>query len=100
MSFDHEDFQNRSDLGDPASTNGRGDSFAILPKTKAGGRKTGSTVPEMRGLLDQRDAPAVQRLDNELKRSATEASMVPSKIGSEDLVDIRLSYNISDLVTL
>ncbi|KAL2512065.1 hypothetical protein Adt_17665 [Abeliophyllum distichum] len=117
MLSDHEDSQNRSDRGtDPtvmgeasfssssspsargqevinqgpsASTSGRGENPE--PKTKAGGGKTGSAVPEMKGSLGQKDVLTVQRLDEELKHSATEASMVFSKIREEDLVDIRLS---------
>ncbi|KAL2517603.1 Uncharacterized protein Adt_13850 [Abeliophyllum distichum] len=121
MSSDHEDSQNRSDPGTdpgimdeassssssvggqeniPTSTSERGDHPAILPKTKVGGGKTGSAVLEMRSSLDQRNAPAAYRLDEELKHSATEAYMVRSKIREEYLVDIRLSYNISNSVTL
>ncbi|KAL2525849.1 Plus3 domain-containing protein [Abeliophyllum distichum] len=54
----------------------------------------------MRGSLDKRDAPAAKALDEELRRSATEASMARSRITAGELEDIRLSYDIPAFVTL
>ncbi|KAL2461875.1 hypothetical protein Adt_45295 [Abeliophyllum distichum] len=84
----------------PTSTSEISGNLVFLPKEKAGKGKGDARVPEMRGLLGQRDAPAAQRLDQELKFSATEASMVRSKIRKKDLEDIRLSYDILASVTL
>ncbi|KAL2518970.1 Plus3 domain-containing protein [Abeliophyllum distichum] len=57
-------------------------------------------VPEMRGSLDKRDAPAARALDEELRRSATEASMACSRITAEELEDLRLSYDIPSSISL
>ncbi|KAL2506218.1 hypothetical protein Adt_21839 [Abeliophyllum distichum] len=54
----------------------------------------------MRGSLDKRDAPVAKVLDKELRRSTTEASMARSRITTEELEDLRLSYDISTSVTL
>ncbi|KAL2543169.1 hypothetical protein Adt_04148 [Abeliophyllum distichum] len=54
----------------------------------------------MRGSLGQQDVSTAQRLDEELRRSATEASIVRSKIKKEDLEDITLSYDIPTSVIL
>ncbi|KAL2518039.1 putative abhydrolase domain-containing protein [Abeliophyllum distichum] len=54
----------------------------------------------MRGSLDKRDAPAARALDEELRRSATEASMARSRITAEELEDLRLSYDIPSSVSL
>ncbi|KAL2474401.1 hypothetical protein Adt_35137 [Abeliophyllum distichum] len=88
------------DQGPLASTSGRSKNTATLPKAKVDKEKSELGMPAMKSSLGQRDAPAVQRLDKELKRSDTEASMVHSKIREEDLEDIRLSYDIPTLMTL
>ncbi|KAL2525993.1 hypothetical protein Adt_11047 [Abeliophyllum distichum] len=54
----------------------------------------------MRWSLDKTDAPVAKVLDEELRRSATEASMARSKINAEELEDIRLSHDIPASVTL
>ncbi|KAL2471377.1 Uncharacterized protein Adt_39513 [Abeliophyllum distichum] len=54
----------------------------------------------MRGSLDKKDASTAKVLDEELRQSATEASMARSRITVEELEDIRLSYDISAFVTL
>ncbi|KAL2532748.1 Plus3 domain-containing protein [Abeliophyllum distichum] len=54
----------------------------------------------MKGSLDKRDAPAARVLDEELRRSVTEASMARSRTTAEELEDLRLSYNISSSVLL
>ncbi|KAL2518609.1 Uncharacterized protein Adt_14856 [Abeliophyllum distichum] len=54
----------------------------------------------MRGSLDKRDALAARALDEELRRSATEASMARSRITVVELEDLRLSYDISSSVSL
>ncbi|KAL2467026.1 hypothetical protein Adt_42877 [Abeliophyllum distichum] len=60
-----------------------------VPLKKVGSRKrTDVGVPEMRGSLDKRDAPAVRALDEELRRSATKASMARSRITAEELEDL------------
>ncbi|KAL2532432.1 hypothetical protein Adt_05783 [Abeliophyllum distichum] len=56
-------------------------------------------VPEMRGSLDKRNAPVARALDEELRRSATKASMARSKIIAEELDDLRLSYDNLSSVT-
>ncbi|KAL2497476.1 Plus3 domain-containing protein [Abeliophyllum distichum] len=82
------------------SASGSEVSFTI-PLKKVGGRKmTDVGVPEMRGSLDKRDAPAVRALDEELRCSAKEASMARSKITTEELEDLRLSYDIPSSVSL
>ncbi|KAL2512696.1 hypothetical protein Adt_18296 [Abeliophyllum distichum] len=59
-----------------------------VPLKKVGGRKkTDVGVPAMRGSLDKRDAPAVRALYEELRHSATEASMAHSRITAEELED-------------
>ncbi|KAL2486735.1 Uncharacterized protein Adt_31491 [Abeliophyllum distichum] len=51
-----------------------------IPLKKVGGRKrTDAGVPEMRGLLDKRDAPVARALDEELRRSVTEAAPGPEE---------------------
>ncbi|KAL2505655.1 hypothetical protein Adt_21276 [Abeliophyllum distichum] len=69
----------------------RGEKLGTLLKAKAGKGRHGVGVLEMRGSLDKRDVSVVQQLDEELKRLATAASMVRSKIREVDLEDIRLS---------
>ncbi|KAL2526608.1 Plus3 domain-containing protein [Abeliophyllum distichum] len=59
-----------------------------------------SQESDVEGLQKVKIATAYSRLDEELKRSATEASIVRLKIREEDLVDIKLSYNIPDSVKL
>ncbi|KAL2480271.1 Plus3 domain-containing protein [Abeliophyllum distichum] len=54
----------------------------------------------MRGSLDKRDAPATRALDEELRYSVTEASMARSRITTEELEDLRLSYDIPSSVSL
>ncbi|KAL2506010.1 Uncharacterized protein Adt_21631 [Abeliophyllum distichum] len=54
----------------------------------------------MRGSLDKRDALVAKALDEELRRSATKASMARSRITVGKLEDIRLSYDIPTSVTL
>ncbi|KAL2471061.1 hypothetical protein Adt_39197 [Abeliophyllum distichum] len=72
-----------------------------VPLKKVGGRKrTDAGVPEMRGSLDKRDAPVARALNEELRRSAIEASMAGSKITAEELEDLQLSYDIPSSVTL
>ncbi|KAL2474230.1 hypothetical protein Adt_34966 [Abeliophyllum distichum] len=72
-----------------------------VPLKKVGGRKRMDVgVPEMRGSLDKRDAPAARALDEELRRFATEASMAHSRITAEELEDLRLSYDIPSPVLL
>ncbi|KAL2532189.1 Uncharacterized protein Adt_05540 [Abeliophyllum distichum] len=53
-----------------------------------------------RGSLDKMDAPVARALDEELRRSATEASMTRSRITAKELEDLQLSYNIPSSVTL
>ncbi|KAL2490951.1 hypothetical protein Adt_26579 [Abeliophyllum distichum] len=84
----------------PASTSGRGENPVALPKAKVEVGRSDTGVLETRDSLGQRDAHVAQRLDEELKRSATEASMVRSKIREEDLENIRLSYDIPTSVML
>ncbi|KAL2486218.1 Plus3 domain-containing protein [Abeliophyllum distichum] len=82
------------------SASGREVSLTV-PMKKVGGRKRADVrVPEMRGSLDKRNAPAVRALDEELRRSATEASMDRSRITAEELEDLRLSYDIPSSVLL
>ncbi|KAL2518435.1 hypothetical protein Adt_14682 [Abeliophyllum distichum] len=57
-------------------------------------------VPEMRRSFDKRNAPAAKVLDEELRRSATEASMVRSRIAVGDLENMQLSYDIFASVIL
>ncbi|KAL2542156.1 Uncharacterized protein Adt_03134 [Abeliophyllum distichum] len=54
----------------------------------------------MRGSLDKRYVPATKWLDEKLKRSATEAFIVPSKVREANLEDFRLFYDIPTLVEL
>ncbi|KAL2517535.1 Uncharacterized protein Adt_13782 [Abeliophyllum distichum] len=54
----------------------------------------------MRGSLVKRDAPATKVLDEDLRRSATEASMARSRITAEELGDLRLFYDIPASVIL
>ncbi|KAL2497627.1 hypothetical protein Adt_23177 [Abeliophyllum distichum] len=93
-------FEEDVDQRPPASTRGKGRNSVALPKAKVRRGSGNAEVPEMRGLLGKRDAPAAQRLDEELKRSVTKASMVCSKITEKDLEDIRLSYDILVLAML
>ncbi|KAL2525641.1 hypothetical protein Adt_10695 [Abeliophyllum distichum] len=80
---------------------GRREACPTVPLKKVMGKKrTDAGIPEMRGSLDKRDVPVVKMLDEELRRSATEASMVRSRITAEDFEDIRLSYDIPASVTL
>ncbi|KAL2541624.1 Uncharacterized protein Adt_02602 [Abeliophyllum distichum] len=82
------------------SASGREVSSTVTLK-KAGGRKrTDVGVPEMRGSLDKRDAPVARALDEELRRTATEASMARSRITVEELEELRLSYDIPSSVLL
>ncbi|KAL2480650.1 hypothetical protein Adt_33616 [Abeliophyllum distichum] len=82
------------------STSGR-EVSPIVPLKKVGGKKkTDVGVPEMRGSLDKRDASAARALDEELRLSATEASMARSRITTEELEDLRLSYDIPSSVLL
>ncbi|KAL2474517.1 hypothetical protein Adt_35253 [Abeliophyllum distichum] len=72
-----------------------------VPMKKVEDRKrTDAEVPEMRRSLDRRDALAVRVLDEELRRSATEASMARSRITAEEFEDLRLSYDIPSSVSL
>ncbi|KAL2497922.1 hypothetical protein Adt_23472 [Abeliophyllum distichum] len=72
-----------------------------IPLEKVGdGKRTDVGVPEMRGSLDKRNAPAARALDEELRRFVTEASMACSRITAEELEDLRLSYDIPSSVTL
>ncbi|KAL2498224.1 hypothetical protein Adt_23774 [Abeliophyllum distichum] len=57
-------------------------------------------VPKMRKLLDKKDTPVAKALDEELKRSATEASMARSRIVEGELEDMQLSYDIFASVIL
>ncbi|KAL2512771.1 hypothetical protein Adt_18371 [Abeliophyllum distichum] len=76
-------------------------SFSQCTIEKGWGRKrTDVGVPEMRRSLDKKDAPAARTLDEELRCSATEASMDRSRITVEELEDLRLSYDIPSSVTL
>ncbi|KAL2465691.1 Uncharacterized protein Adt_41542 [Abeliophyllum distichum] len=50
--------------------------------------------------LIKRDSPVAKVLDEELKQSATEASMDCSRIIEEELEDMRLSYDIPASVIL
>ncbi|KAL2466522.1 hypothetical protein Adt_42373 [Abeliophyllum distichum] len=60
-----------------------------VPLNKVGGRKSmDAGVPEMRGSLDKRDALAARALDEELRRSTTEASMAHMRITAEELEDL------------
>ncbi|KAL2498783.1 Uncharacterized protein Adt_24333 [Abeliophyllum distichum] len=54
----------------------------------------------MMGSLDKRDAWTARVLDEELRQSATEASMARSRITAEELEDLQLSYDIPTSVTL
>ncbi|KAL2466487.1 Uncharacterized protein Adt_42338 [Abeliophyllum distichum] len=63
-------------------------------------KRTDAGVPKMRGSLDKRDVPEARALDEELRRSATEASMARSKIDAEELEDLWLSYDIPASVRL
>ncbi|KAL2462319.1 hypothetical protein Adt_45739 [Abeliophyllum distichum] len=79
----------------------RREASPTVPLKKVGGRKkTDVGVSEMTGSLDKRDAPAVRALDEELRRSATEASMARSRITAEELEDLRLPYDIPSSVSL
>ncbi|KAL2470714.1 hypothetical protein Adt_38850 [Abeliophyllum distichum] len=72
-----------------------------VPLKKVGGRKrTNVGVSEMRRSLDKRNAPAARALNEELRRSATEASIARSRITAEELEDLRLSYDIPSSVLL
>ncbi|KAL2542124.1 hypothetical protein Adt_03102 [Abeliophyllum distichum] len=82
------------------SASGREVSPTVQLKNVGGRKKTDVGVPEMRRSLDKRDAPAARTLDEELRRSATEASMARSRITTEELEDLRLSYDISSSVLL
>ncbi|KAL2513182.1 hypothetical protein Adt_18782 [Abeliophyllum distichum] len=82
------------------SASGREVSPTILSKKVGNRKRTDAGVLEMRGSLDKRDTPAARALDEELRRSTTEASMARSKIIAEELEDLRLSYNIPSSVTL
>ncbi|KAL2525950.1 hypothetical protein Adt_11004 [Abeliophyllum distichum] len=84
----------------PASTSRRKETPVVSPKAKAGKRLRGTGIPEMRGSLDKKDAYAARRLDEELKRLATDASMVCLKITEADLEDIRLFYDVPASVVL
>ncbi|KAL2505558.1 Plus3 domain-containing protein [Abeliophyllum distichum] len=66
----------------------------VLLKKVGGRKRTDVGVPKMRGSLDKRYAPAARALDEELRRSTTEASMARSRITVEELEDLRLSYDI------
>ncbi|KAL2461761.1 Plus3 domain-containing protein [Abeliophyllum distichum] len=82
------------------STNGR-EVSPTVPLKKIGGRKrTDVGVPEMRRSLDKRNDPAVRALDEELRCSATEASMARSRITAEELEDLQLSYDVPSSVLL
>ncbi|KAL2480298.1 hypothetical protein Adt_33264 [Abeliophyllum distichum] len=75
--------------------------YPTVPLKKVGGRKRKDAgVPEMRGSLDKKDAPAARALDEELRRSATEALMARSRITAEEFEDLRLSYDILSSVSL
>ncbi|KAL2526422.1 Uncharacterized protein Adt_11476 [Abeliophyllum distichum] len=54
----------------------------------------------MRISLNKRDAPEAKALDEELRRSATEASMARSMFTAGELEDIQLSYDILASVIL
>ncbi|KAL2456920.1 hypothetical protein Adt_46566 [Abeliophyllum distichum] len=83
-----------------SSASGREVSLTVLLKKVRDRKRTDVGAPEMRGLLDKRDALAARALDEELRRSATEASMARSRITAEELEDLRLSYDIHSSVTL
>ncbi|KAL2480762.1 hypothetical protein Adt_33728 [Abeliophyllum distichum] len=82
------------------SASGREVSPTVLLKKVGGRKRTDAGVLEMRGSLDKRDAPAARALDEELRRSATEASMARSRITMEKLEDLRLSYDIPSSISL
>ncbi|KAL2479952.1 hypothetical protein Adt_32918 [Abeliophyllum distichum] len=82
------------------SASGREVSPTISLKKVGGRKRTNAGVPEMRGSLKKRDAPAARALDEELRQSATEASMARSRITAEELEDLRLSYDIPTSVIL
>ncbi|KAL2479864.1 hypothetical protein Adt_32830 [Abeliophyllum distichum] len=82
------------------STSRRGACPIAPSKETAEKRGLDSRVPKMRGSLDKRDAPAAKALDEELKQSATEASMARSRIVEEELEDMWLSYDIFASVIL
>ncbi|KAL2466848.1 hypothetical protein Adt_42699 [Abeliophyllum distichum] len=63
--------------------------YSTVPLKKVGDRKrTDVGVSEMRGSLDKRDVPATRALDEELRRSATEASIARLRITAEELEDL------------
>ncbi|KAL2505264.1 hypothetical protein Adt_20885 [Abeliophyllum distichum] len=82
------------------STSGREVSPTVLLKKVGARKKMDLGVMEMRGSLDKRDSLVARVIDEELRRSATEASMARSRITAEELEDLRLSYDISFSVTL
>ncbi|KAL2461794.1 Uncharacterized protein Adt_45214 [Abeliophyllum distichum] len=53
-----------------------------------------------KGVIGQERCPAARALDEELRRSATEASMARSRITTEEFEDLRLSYDIPSSVSL
>ncbi|KAL2542732.1 hypothetical protein Adt_03710 [Abeliophyllum distichum] len=72
-----------------------------VPLEKVGDRKRKDVgIAEMRESLDKRDASSARALDEELRRSATKASIASSRITTEELEDLRLSYGIPSSVTL
>ncbi|KAL2512952.1 hypothetical protein Adt_18552 [Abeliophyllum distichum] len=72
-----------------------------VPLKKVVGKKRADVgVPEMRGSLDKRDAPAARVLDEKLRRSVTEAPIARSRITAKELEDLRLSYDTPTSVTL
>ncbi|KAL2497115.1 hypothetical protein Adt_22665 [Abeliophyllum distichum] len=70
------------------SASGREVSPTVPLKKVGGRRRTDVGVPKMRGSLDKRDAPAARALDEELRRSVTEALMARSRITAEELEDL------------
>ncbi|KAL2525933.1 hypothetical protein Adt_10987 [Abeliophyllum distichum] len=70
------------------SASGREVSPTVSLKEVGGRKRTDAGVPEMRESLDKRDAPVARALDEELRRSATEASMARSRITAEELEDL------------
>ncbi|KAL2505690.1 hypothetical protein Adt_21311 [Abeliophyllum distichum] len=82
------------------STSGREACPTAPSKKIAKKRGLDAGVPEMRRSLNKRDAPTAKALDEELRRSATEASMACSRITTGELEDIRLFYDISASVIL
>ncbi|KAL2531761.1 hypothetical protein Adt_05112 [Abeliophyllum distichum] len=98
----HDEVDQRPTVAHPplTSTSGRRKSPGAPQKSKVKKKQLVTRVSEIRVSFGQREIPAARQLDEELTNSVVASSMVYLRIKEANLDDIRLSYDISELVVL